>query len=165
MMLEIPYLVREEETVRHELVVNREEALEATDYYAEDVLFCKVIHEWVPVKYTFPHFNYVEIVVTERHAVPEEAAVARLVRLAVSVFADDVLDRVELAAAMIRVDHDLLAADDLLLLSPIHQMILMDSVLLSLIVVLLLMLLLSAGTAREHRTRVKVIVALGLLGF
>ena len=66
---------------------------------------------------------------------------------------------------MVRVYYDLLAADNLLLFGPIHQMVLMESIFLSLIVTLLLMLLLPTGTAREHRASVKVVVALRLLGF
>jgi hypothetical protein len=93
-------------------------------------------------------------VVTERHTIPEEAAIARLIRFTVAVLADDILHGVQLATTVIRIYYYLLSSENLLL-SSIHKMILMHAVLLPLTVVLLL---LPARTAREHRARVKVIV-------
>ena len=71
------------------------------------------------------------------HTVPEERSVAWLVGLPVAILSDDVLNRVQLSTAVVRVDHDLLTPQDLLL-APVHQVVLVHTILLPLARVLLL---------------------------
>ena len=93
-MLEVADLVGQQEAVRHELVVNWEEALQSADDHTEDVLLGEVVHQRVAVEDALAHLDDVEVVVSEGHAVPEHRAVSRLVCLTVAVLADDVLDGV-----------------------------------------------------------------------
>lgn len=128
MMLEVSDFIRKEEAVRHELVVNWEEPLEAADDDAENVLLGEMVHQGIPVEDALAHFYDVKVVVSERHTVPENGAVARLGRFSVSILANDILHGVKLTTAMIRV-HDYLRSAELRLLAPVHQMVLVDAVL------------------------------------
>ena len=128
-MLEVPNLVGKQEAIRHKLVIDGKESLQATDYDAEDVLLGEVVHQRVTVENTLAHLDDVQIVVAQRHAVPKDCAVAGLVSLPVAILSDDVLHRVELAAAMVGVDDDLIPPQDGLLIT-IHQVVRMDAVLL-----------------------------------
>lgn len=64
MVLKITNLIWKQETIGHELVIYWKETLKPTYNNTEYILFRKMVHEWVPVKYAFPHFYYVEVVVT-----------------------------------------------------------------------------------------------------
>ena len=75
--------------------------------------------------------------VPERHAIPQQTAITWLICLPVPVLSNYILDRIELTATVVRVYHDLLAAEDLLFAS-VHEMILMHPILLPLVTVLLL---------------------------
>ena len=88
-----------------------------------------MVHQRVTVENTLAHLDNVQIMITQRHAVPKDRAVAGLVSLAVAILSDDVLHRVELATAMVRVDNDLVSPQDGLLIA-IHQVVRMDAVLL-----------------------------------
>ena len=59
MVLEVPHLIRQQEAVGHELVVDGEEALETADDDAENVLLCEVVHQRVTVKYALAHLDNV----------------------------------------------------------------------------------------------------------
>ena len=65
--------------------------------------------------------------VPESHAVPQETAFAWLVGLSQAILPDHVLDCVQLAATVVRVDHDLLASYHVLLV-PVHEVVVGDSV-------------------------------------
>lgn len=127
MMLEVSDFVRKEEAVRHELIVNWEEPLEAANDDAENVLLGEMVHQRIPVEDAFTHLYDVKVMVSERHAIPENGAVARLGRFSISIFANDILHGVKLTTAMIRV-HDYLRSAELRLLASVHQMVLMDAV-------------------------------------
>lgn len=53
-----------------------------------------MVHKWIPIEYAFPHFNDVKIMVSKSHTIPEEGAIARLIRFSVSVFANYVLNSI-----------------------------------------------------------------------
>ena len=127
MMLKVSDFIRKEEAVRHELIVNWKEPLEAANDDAENVLLGEMIHQGIPVEDTFTHFYDVKVMVSECHTIPENSAIARLGRFSVSIFANDILHGVKLTTAMIRI-HDYLRSAKLRLLAPVHQMVLMDAV-------------------------------------
>ena len=52
--------------------------------------------------------------VPERHAIPQQTAITRLIRLPVPVLSNYILNRIKLTATVVRIYHDLLAAEDLL---------------------------------------------------
>lgn len=164
MVLEIPYFVREQEAVRHEFIINWEESLESTDNYAKNILFCKMVHQWIPVENALPHFDYVEVVISQGHAVPEQAAIARLVGFPVPILANDILNCVKLTSAVIGINNNLLSPQ-YLLFSSIHQVVLVHSVFRSLIIACLLLVLglLARSASREHSASVEVCVAVRLL--
>jgi len=62
-VLEIAHLVGEQEGIRHKLVINGEEALEPGDDDTENVLFCEVIHQRIPIEDALAHLYYVQVVV------------------------------------------------------------------------------------------------------
>jgi hypothetical protein len=123
MVFEIAHLIWQQEGIRHELVVEGKKALQSRNDNAEYILFGEVVHERVPVENAFRHLDDVQIVVSQRHAVPEEGAIPRLSRLPVPILANHVLHRVQLAAAMVRVYDDLRPANLVLLLS-VHYVVL-----------------------------------------
>lgn len=94
MVLKITNFVRKEERIRHELVVDREKPLEAANNNTEYVFLRKVVHQGVSIENALAHLYYVQIMVAEGHTVPHHRAVARLSRLSVSVFANNVLESV-----------------------------------------------------------------------
>jgi len=49
---ELLQLVRQQEAMRHEVVLALEETLQSRDDYTKDVFLCEVIHEWVAVDHT-----------------------------------------------------------------------------------------------------------------
>lgn len=59
MVLEVSYLIRQQETVGHKFVVYREETLESANDNAEYVFLSEMIHQWISVEYAFSHFYYV----------------------------------------------------------------------------------------------------------
>lgn len=77
--------------------------------------------------------------VPQSHTVPQKTTVTRLIRLTVSILTDDILNCVKFTATVICIYYYLLSSEDLLL-SSIHEMILVHSVLLPLAIRLLLML-------------------------
>lgn len=91
MMLKISHLIRKQKRIGHEFVINREKPLQPTYNNTKDVLFGKMVHEWVPIERTFSHFDYVEVVISERHSIPQQSSVSWLIRFTISVFANDVL--------------------------------------------------------------------------
>ena len=123
MVFEVTYLVRKQEGIRHELVINREESLQPTDDYTEDVLLRKMIHQRITIEKTLSHFDNVKVVVSESHAIPQECSIAWLVCFSVAVLANDVLDSVELTSAVICVHHYLRSPNPNLLFS-INQLVL-----------------------------------------
>lgn len=106
-LLEVSDLVRQQEGVGHELVVNGEESLESTDDDAEDVLLGEVVHQRVPVEDALGHLYDVQVVVSKGHAVPQQVAIARLGGLAIAIFANHVLHGVQLTPAVVGIHHDL----------------------------------------------------------
>lgn len=88
-----------------------------------------MVHERIPVENTLPHLNNVQIVVSQSHTVPENAAFTWLISLSIAILSDHILDRVQLTSAVIGVDDNLLAPDHLLFAS-IHEMVAVDGVLL-----------------------------------
>ena len=60
--------------------------------------------------------------VSERHAVPKNAAISRLIGVPVSIFANDILNRVQLSPAMIGVDDYLLSLEFALFIS-VHEVV------------------------------------------
>lgn len=64
MVLKITNLIRKEETIWHEFVVNREEPLQTTYNHTKDVLLSEVVHQWVPIEDALPHFYDIEVMVT-----------------------------------------------------------------------------------------------------
>ena len=92
MVLKVSYLVRKKEGVRHEFVVDWEEALQTAYNNAENVFLSKVVHERISVESALPHFNDVKIMVSESHAIPQQRSITRLIGFTISVLADNVLD-------------------------------------------------------------------------
>ena len=64
MMFKVTNLIWQQETIRHELVVNWEESLKSANNNAENILFGEMIHQRVPIEYALSHFNYVKIMVS-----------------------------------------------------------------------------------------------------
>ena len=62
-MLEVTHLIRQQETVRHELVIDWEEPLKPAYDHTKDILLGEVIHQWVSIEDTLAHLDNVEIVV------------------------------------------------------------------------------------------------------
>ena len=60
--------------------------------------------------------------VSERHAVPQNAAIPRLIRFPVPIFANDILNGVQLSPAMIGVDDYLLSLEFALFVS-VHKVV------------------------------------------
>ena len=75
--------------------------------------------------------------VPKSHSIPQQTAITRLICLPVPVLSNYILDRIELTATVVRIYHDLLAAEDLLF-ATVHEMILMYTILLPLVIILLL---------------------------
>lgn len=140
MVLKVSNLIGKQEAIRHEFVINWEEPLKSTNYDAEYILLGEVVHEGIPVEYALPHFDDIEIVVSQSHAVPEQTSITWLVCFSIPVLANDVLNGVKFTSAVIGVDHNLLPSKDLLLAS-VHQVVLMHAVFLSLVVCCLLSML------------------------
>ena len=72
MMFKITYFIWQQKTIGHKFIINWEEPLQSANDDAKNVLFGEVVHQWIPIKYALPHFNYVQIVVPQSHAVPEK---------------------------------------------------------------------------------------------
>ena len=125
MVFEISHFVWEQERVRHKLVVDGEEPLESRNNNAENVLFGKVVHQRVAVKNAFAHLDNIQVVVSQSHSVPEDAPITWLGGFPISILADDVLNRIQLAPAVIGVNNNL-GSPEFRLLFPVHDMILMD---------------------------------------
>ena len=53
-----------------------------------------MVHQGVPIENAFTHLYDIEVVVSQRHPVPEEGAIAWLRRLPIPVLANHVLDSV-----------------------------------------------------------------------
>lgn len=94
MVFEVSDLVRQQETVWHELVVNWEKPLQTANNHAEYVFLCEVVHQRVPVEDAPPHFYDIQVVVAQSHAVPQNRAISWLVGFSVSVFSDYILNGV-----------------------------------------------------------------------
>ena len=75
--------------------------------------------------------------VPKRHSIPQQTTITRLICLPVPVLSNYILDRIKLTTTVVRVYHDLLAAEDLLF-ATVHEMILMYTILLPLVIILLL---------------------------
>ena len=71
MMLKVTHLIWEQKTVGHELVVDWEESLEPAYDDTEDIFLGEMVHERIPIEDAFSHFNYVKIMIPQRHTVPE----------------------------------------------------------------------------------------------
>jgi len=65
--------------------------------------------------------------ITKCHTVPEDGPFTRLICLPIAIFADNILDSVQLSSTMICIEHNLLASD-LCLLFSIHQMVWMYTI-------------------------------------
>lgn len=91
MVLKVSYLVGQQEGVWHELVVKGKEPLQSAYYYTKNIFLSKVVHEWISVENAFAHFDYVKIVVSEGHSVPQQRAIAWLRGLSVAIFTNYVL--------------------------------------------------------------------------
>lgn len=122
MVLKISDLIRQKKRVRHEFVIDWEESLKPTDDDAEYILFSKVVHQRISIENALAHLDDVEVVISQGHAVPQDGAVSRLICLFVSVFANDILNRVKFTSTMICIDNYISFSNFGLLLS-IHQMI------------------------------------------
>ena len=81
-----------------------------------------MVHQRVPVEDALPHLDDVQVVVSQRHPVPEHAAVTRLVCFPVAILTNHVLHRVQLATTVVCVDDDLLPPDHLLL-ATVHNVV------------------------------------------
>jgi len=71
-MLKVSHLIRQEERIRHEFIVNREETLESAYDHTEYVFLCEMVHQGISVKGTLSHLYNVEVVVSKRHAIPQD---------------------------------------------------------------------------------------------
>jgi len=86
-----------------------------------------VVHQRISIENALAHLDDVEVVISQGHAVPQDGAVSRLICLFVSVFANDILNRVKFTSTMICIDNYISFSNFGLLLS-IHQMIWMNVV-------------------------------------
>lgn len=122
MMLKVSDLVWKQKWVRHEFEVYGEEPLQSAYDDAENILLRKVVHKRVSVKRAFSHFYDVKVVVSQRHSIPKNRSISRLVCLSVSVLANDILDGVKLSPTMISIDYNL-SSSHLILFVTVHHAI------------------------------------------
>lgn len=88
-----------------------------------------MVHQWVPIKNALAHLDDIQIMVPERHPVPQERTITWLRALPVAVFAYNILYSIQFTSAVVCVYNDLSSAN-LSLLFPIHDMVLGNAVLL-----------------------------------
>lgn len=136
MVFEVSHFVRQQEGVRHELVVDWKESLQARDDHAEDVLLCEVVHQRVSVENALAHLDDVEVVVAKSHPVPKQSSIARLSGFSISVLTNDVLESIQFSSAVVRVD-DNLSPSELRLFLSVHDVIVVHSSFLPLLILLL----------------------------
>jgi hypothetical protein len=127
MMFEVPNFIRQQEGVRHEFVIYREESLEPTYNDTENILLGKVVHQWITIEYALSKFYDVQIMVSKCHTVPKKSSITRLICLFQPIFTNDVLDGIKLPTTMICIDYNL-RSSYLGLLFSIHYMILMNTI-------------------------------------
>ena len=109
-LLQVFDLVREQERVGHESVVDGEEALQTTDNDTEDVLLSEVIHQRVAVDERTLHFDQLDIAVSEGNSVVQNVSIRLVARLSVAILANDILHSVDFAPAVVRVHNDVASA-------------------------------------------------------
>lgn len=91
-----------------------------------------MVHKRISVKYAFSHFNDVQIMISKSHSVPENTSITWLISLPISILSNYILYGVQLRSTMIGIN-DSLRSSYLSLLFSIHDMIRMDSIIISMI--------------------------------
>ena len=110
MLLQIFYLVGQQERIGHEAIIDWKKALQATYYDAEDVLLCEVVHQWIPIDQCAFHFNQLYVAISQCESVIENVTIRLIARLSIAILANHVLDCVHLVPAVVSVHNDVAPA-------------------------------------------------------
>ena len=113
MALKLITLIRQKIILRHKLKVERKEPLQSRQNHTHYILLRKMVHQRIPIEQSsiIMSFNIIQIIVSQRISIPQNvSSTIVLPYFLKSIFSNDVLESVQLVAALVGIDKDLLVS-------------------------------------------------------